>query len=165
MLEHFPCSPTHRTCPHGHVLCARLPPRPHLFSHHPQDTKNARCVACFSCSAAPLPPPALSLQPNTKTCPCGHILRARLPPPLYCILTRNTRPLRRVFRGRLPPHPPTNTKTCPSGHVFVLACLATFDYSQTQKTRPYGAFFVFGCSLLNPTTSAPNTIHGHVFVA
>ena len=106
-----PCIPTQRTCPCGHILCAWLPPCPHLPSHHPQDTKNARRVACFSCSAASLPPPALSLQP------------------LYCTLTRNTHPLRRMFRGRLPPHPPTNMKTCPSGHIFVLACLATFENS------------------------------------
>src|SRR5438309_8705102 len=47
VLGPFPCSPTHRTCPHGHVLRAGLPPRPLLHSHPPQDTKNTRVSRVF----------------------------------------------------------------------------------------------------------------------
>src|SRR6266571_3815230 len=59
VLGHFPCSPTHRTCPHGHILRAGLPPRPLLHSH-PTEHKKHATRACFSCSVAPTP----ALVPN-----------------------------------------------------------------------------------------------------
>src|SRR6266704_977632 len=73
VLGHFPCSPTHRTCPHGHVLRAGLPPCPLLHSHPAEHEKHAT-RACFSCSAALLPQPS---SPTRKSCPRGHDFRAR----------------------------------------------------------------------------------------
>ncbi len=73
VLGPFPCSPTHRTCPHGHVLRAGLPPRPLLHSHPAEHEKHAT-RACFSCSAALLPQPS---SPTRKSCPRGHDFRAR----------------------------------------------------------------------------------------
>src|SRR6266571_972529 len=63
-----PLSPTHRTCPHGHVLRAGLPPHPLLHSHPAKHEKHAT-RACFSCLAALLPQP---LSPTQKSCPQGH---------------------------------------------------------------------------------------------
>ena len=72
----FPCSPSRRTCPCGHVLRAPLPPHPS--------------------TALPTPP----LHTNTKTCPYRHTFV------LGCaLLTPTTLPL---------PTPPSNIKTCPS---------------------------------------------------
>jgi len=67
-----PCNPTQRTCPHGHILCARPPPLP-APPPRPGYEKHM-CVVCFSCSAALIPQP---LSPTQILCPCGHNFHAR----------------------------------------------------------------------------------------
>lgn len=88
--------------------------------------------------------------------------------PFFCTPTQSTCPLRCMFHSGLPLHPPlilTVTKDMSIGTCFCAGPPCQLRLQPNTKMCCMGMFFVLGCSLLSPTTLAPNTIHGHIFVA
>ena len=116
---------------------------------HLPNTKNARHTHVFHVQWLVCPSPGPQ-QPNTRACPCGHVLRAGLPPrpPLHSHPpqdTKNTR-VSRVFRVRRLSYPsprPQHENRAHEGTIFVLETRAgAGEPPNTKNTHVSRVFHV-----------------------
>src|SRR6266540_6478477 len=109
------------------------PSSPNMFP----STENApTCHSCRPQLTRDVPHP-----PNTRTCPCGHVLVFPLPLPRF----EHQKVPTWVLAHLTSPLPVSNTRTCPHGHVLVLAHLPSPSPSSrtplpvsTTRTSPHG---------------------------